>query len=1323
MMKKNLLRLGALVLAVALCLSCVACKPNEQTHSTTESGEQITYTVKVTTEAGQAMEGVGVYIYTDSAAGDLIWFDSTDENGAMTFTNVQRDNYVAVLKDVPTGYEVAESYPITGEVTEIKLAAGVMTDDNMDDVQYKLGDMMMDFTVTGTDGTEYTMSELLKEKKAIVLNFWYINCNFCIQEFPYLQEAYEQYSDQVEFLALNPIDNDADAIAAFKEEHGLTFPVCSVDPKWGDMFQITGYPTTVIIDRYGNISLIHAAAAIDSTKQLADALEHYIADDYEAGVVEDINDLVIEEEVGSEANPEQLGASDMFEVTVEPGQVYYNEIGKVQKVSLTIYSNDAYIIYEGKTYKPNNGVVSVMISAPDMNTPAKVGYGNSGTEKQTFQVYMTSQKGSWMNPYSMTLGEFTAKVSAGNDQGIYYQWVATEEGFLTMKCLSATAGVDYMYFLYNLDSNAHRQLDTEGETAADGTRFVTMPVRKGQKVRFSIGCLPDDNNSYPAGTFKMLAEFTAGDIDAGQVQVEKATYTVSVVDNEGKPLSGINMKVQGTQEENKTVSAVLTTGEDGKVSQELQKGEYTVTLTTPKGYTVDQETLTLTGDSLSGVFTISPIVITNADYSITVLDPEDAPVVGLQVIIQGSNGSGLGLTNENGQYTENLQTGSYTVYVLGYDAAVYAAEVSYTFPEGETALTVKLGYAPGTEKNPIVVEAMPYTTDAIKANAGLYYTLSGVAGKQLEIVDTDAYVIHNGTTYGANSGGVAIVPMGEEDTVTLVVGNSGSAAESYTLKLNALYGTAENPEPISPADSLEIKLEAGDADGYTYRWTATDNGTLRVNGANVTILLTNTVTAQTCGADEALTVSLGDVVTVQVKAAGEELAAVQETLSWSFTVDGSSQPDDSSATTDSSETTEPSVSETTDPETEPSVSETTEPETEPTEPPVTEPEDNTLTYTVTVTDYAGTPSVGTSLMIQKNGAPVITGATDAKGQFSAELDAGDYTVTLLVTGLHYDTSEAVLSANDPNALILLAKVLSSSDSTTDIYAADNGYGYLVGSGGYYLNCRSGEFGYSTEYGATMFGILFPEAGKYRVSTTNDTLVVDCYNVSSYIMKRYETIEGENAVEIDIYDNSVKEMIFGIEGSGDCILKIVRLGEPGFDPDYVEPEEYTGSGDPVQVTFPGGTVTYVDVINGKLSDYALVYNETDGYYHLGTKTGPVMYANMGTVTKVNSISLDDMINGTSVGITTVGGTGVRASYYDEYGVFHKEDYTNLLIKYIAKADTKTGLYPLTKDLAYMLEMGIEARADEWANPESANYLFKPNTVNPDLYWMFLLCYVK
>ena len=70
---------------------------------------------------------------------------------------------------------------------------------------YKLGDYMGDYTVTDVNGNSYTFSELLTEKKAIVLNFWYINCGPCQMEFPYLQSAYAK-RDDIALIAINPVD-------------------------------------------------------------------------------------------------------------------------------------------------------------------------------------------------------------------------------------------------------------------------------------------------------------------------------------------------------------------------------------------------------------------------------------------------------------------------------------------------------------------------------------------------------------------------------------------------------------------------------------------------------------------------------------------------------------------------------------------------------------------------------------------------------------------------------------------------------------------------------------------------------------------------------------------------------------------------------------------------------------------------------------------------------------------------------------------------------------------------------------------------------------
>ena len=87
---------------------------------------------------------------------------------------------------------------------------------------------MRDFTVTTVDGEELTLSEILKEKQAVVLNFWYTGCGPCKNEFPLLQAAYEAYSDKIEVITMNPTDISQDTVEGIKasrDENGLTMPM------------------------------------------------------------------------------------------------------------------------------------------------------------------------------------------------------------------------------------------------------------------------------------------------------------------------------------------------------------------------------------------------------------------------------------------------------------------------------------------------------------------------------------------------------------------------------------------------------------------------------------------------------------------------------------------------------------------------------------------------------------------------------------------------------------------------------------------------------------------------------------------------------------------------------------------------------------------------------------------------------------------------------------------------------------------------------------------------------------------------------------------
>ena len=76
---------------------------------------------------------------------------------------------------------------------------------------------------------------------------------------PVGNSAYSKHKDDIEIIAINDTSESLSTIESFRDSEELTFPVAKVSST-SDLavthFPTTGYPTTVIIDRYGVIVAI-----------------------------------------------------------------------------------------------------------------------------------------------------------------------------------------------------------------------------------------------------------------------------------------------------------------------------------------------------------------------------------------------------------------------------------------------------------------------------------------------------------------------------------------------------------------------------------------------------------------------------------------------------------------------------------------------------------------------------------------------------------------------------------------------------------------------------------------------------------------------------------------------------------------------------------------------------------------------------------------------------------------------------------------------------------------------------------------------------------
>lgn len=365
---KRSLRSLALALAVLMMLTTAlfACDMGEKgttdsTVETTEKVEQTTgstadngkveYTVSIKTVGGLPIADNTFHIYEGE---DLKAYGKTDENGIGTVSLKPSNNYSIELSDSGLdGYNIEKRYPFSGYTANIVLTSSVILDSELTGVTYELGDIIRDFKVTTTDGEEFQLSEVLKTKKGVLINFWFSTCSPCITEFPYMKSAYEKFSDDIEIIALNnyAADNDA-TVKNFKESMGLTFPVAKDYSRLGDAFSLQGYPTSIFVDRYGTICLIEVGG-LTSEKPFVAAFEHFSADNYEQKLLANINELTpIEKPNVQMPSSEEIGAvlngkdfSAIYAPETEASDAEYSWpfiIGELDDGTKCVYNSNSY---------------------------------------------------------------------------------------------------------------------------------------------------------------------------------------------------------------------------------------------------------------------------------------------------------------------------------------------------------------------------------------------------------------------------------------------------------------------------------------------------------------------------------------------------------------------------------------------------------------------------------------------------------------------------------------------------------------------------------------------------------------------------------------------------------------------------------------------------------------------------------------------------------------------------------------------------------------------------------------------------------------------
>lgn len=116
------------------------------------------------------------------------------------------------------------------------------------------------FMVKNEDGTVINTSAL--QNKVVFINFWASWCPPCRAEFPSVQKLYDQYKNNPDmvFLTVN-LDDNAALGKLYLKEKGFTIPFLVPAGNIPGVLYSGSLPTTVVLDKKGDIRLHHKGLA------------------------------------------------------------------------------------------------------------------------------------------------------------------------------------------------------------------------------------------------------------------------------------------------------------------------------------------------------------------------------------------------------------------------------------------------------------------------------------------------------------------------------------------------------------------------------------------------------------------------------------------------------------------------------------------------------------------------------------------------------------------------------------------------------------------------------------------------------------------------------------------------------------------------------------------------------------------------------------------------------------------------------------------------------------------------------------------------------
>lgn len=132
------------------------------------------------------------------------------------------------------------------------------------------------FSLPGFSGNNISLDAY--RGRPLIINFWTTWCGVCVHELPLFEKFYEQYNDQVKFIAVCSGKTEQTAKELI-EKNAVTFPVVYDDgrkvagiyqpPRPRDTRRIIAFPFTVFVNKDGTVVYARIGAFVTMDKLIA----------------------------------------------------------------------------------------------------------------------------------------------------------------------------------------------------------------------------------------------------------------------------------------------------------------------------------------------------------------------------------------------------------------------------------------------------------------------------------------------------------------------------------------------------------------------------------------------------------------------------------------------------------------------------------------------------------------------------------------------------------------------------------------------------------------------------------------------------------------------------------------------------------------------------------------------------------------------------------------------------------------------------------------------------------------------------------------------